>query len=57
MFQALLCSSSGSTVHTTIGIFCAYYVSWLLHSNRASSQLTQYAQNIPTVVYAVPPDD
>jgi hypothetical protein len=30
MFQALICSSSGGTVYTTIGIFCVYYVGWLL---------------------------
>jgi hypothetical protein len=30
MFQALICSSSGGTVYTVVGIFCAYYVSWLL---------------------------
>jgi hypothetical protein len=29
MFRALICSSSGDTVYT-IGIFCAYYVCWLL---------------------------
>jgi hypothetical protein len=26
MFRAIICSSSGGTVCTTIGIFCAYYV-------------------------------
>jgi hypothetical protein len=30
MFRAPVCSSSGGTVYTTIGIFCVYYVSWLL---------------------------
>jgi hypothetical protein len=30
MFQALICSSSGSTVYTAIGIFCPCYVIWLL---------------------------
>jgi hypothetical protein len=30
MFWALICSSSGGTVYTAIGIFSAYYVSWLL---------------------------
>jgi hypothetical protein len=30
MFPALICSSLGGTVYTVIGIFCAYYVSWLL---------------------------
>jgi hypothetical protein len=46
MFRALICSSSGGTAYTAIGIVCAYYVGWLLG-----------AQNIPTVVYTVPPDD
>jgi hypothetical protein len=27
------------------------------HSNPGSSQPTQYARNIPTVVYAAPPED
>jgi hypothetical protein len=35
-------------VYTAIGIFCAFYVGWLL---------ANYARNIPTVVYTVPPDD
>jgi hypothetical protein len=30
MFRALICSSSGGTVYTAIGIFCVYYVGWLL---------------------------
>jgi hypothetical protein len=30
MFRALFCSSSGGTVCTTTGIFCAYYVGWQL---------------------------
>jgi hypothetical protein len=30
MFQALIRSSSGGTVYTAIGIFCVYYVGWLL---------------------------
>jgi hypothetical protein len=30
MFQAHICSSSGGTAHTAIGIFCACYVGWLL---------------------------
>jgi hypothetical protein len=28
MFQALMCSSSGGTVCTTVGIYSAYYVGW-----------------------------
>jgi hypothetical protein len=30
MFRALISSSSGGTVYTAIGIFCAYYVGWLV---------------------------
>jgi hypothetical protein len=30
MFPALICSSSGGTVYTAIGTFCAYYVGWQL---------------------------
>jgi hypothetical protein len=30
IFWAPVCSSSGGTVYTTISIFCACYVSWLL---------------------------
>jgi hypothetical protein len=30
IFRALICSSSGVTVCTTTGIFCEYYVGWLL---------------------------
>jgi hypothetical protein len=30
MFRALIYSSSGGAVCTTIGIFCAYYVGWQL---------------------------
>jgi hypothetical protein len=33
MFRALICSSSGGTVYTTIGIFCACYVGQLLAIN------------------------
>jgi hypothetical protein len=44
MFRAVICSSSGGTVYTTTGIFCVYYVDWML------------AQNIPIVVYIMPPD-
>jgi hypothetical protein len=29
MFWALICSSSGGTVYTTVDICCAYYVGWL----------------------------
>jgi hypothetical protein len=61
MFQALTCSSSEVTVYTTTGMFCAYYVRWLLagfkSTNPARSQPTKYAQNIPTVVHTVPSDD
>jgi hypothetical protein len=33
MFRTLICSSSGGTVYTIIGIFCVYYVGWLLAHN------------------------
>jgi hypothetical protein len=54
MYQALICSSSGGTV-CTIGIFCVYYVSWLLGA--AGSQPSLYAQNIPIALHTAPPDD
>jgi hypothetical protein len=62
MFRALICSSSGGNTDTTIGMFYAHYVSWLLaelelHSNSASSQLTQDAQNISIVVHTVKESD
>jgi hypothetical protein len=37
MFRSLICSSSGGTVFITIGIFRAYYVSWLLQALEWSS--------------------
>jgi hypothetical protein len=30
MFRVLICMSSGGIVYTAIGIFCVYYVGWLL---------------------------
>jgi hypothetical protein len=29
-FEQIFCPSSGGTVYTTIGTFCAYYVDWVL---------------------------
>jgi hypothetical protein len=49
MFPSLICSSSGSTVYTSIGIFCAYYVGWLL----AGLEYKMYQ----LLYYIVTPDD
>jgi hypothetical protein len=43
MFRILICSSSGSTVYTTTGIFRVYYVFWLLAGLEWSSTPTLLA--------------
>jgi hypothetical protein len=51
-----ICPSSGGTAYTTNGIFCPYYVGWLL-SGLEWNYTHTHTQNIPVVVYTVPPDE